>query len=67
MPCLHPRHQDAVAELLPALLRIVDGEDVKPPSEAPAAWNVWPSGRLSLDGCTAARLASYCSFVPPGK
>jgi hypothetical protein len=40
---------------------------VQPSADAPAAWNVWPWGRLSRSGCTAASVASYCSLVPPGK
>jgi len=37
-----------------------------PSADGPAAWKIWPSGRLPSLGCTAAIDASYCSFVPPG-
>src|SRR4051794_38903545 len=39
---------------------------VQPPSDGPAAWYVCPGGRPP-SGCTAARTASYCDWVPPGK
>lgn len=38
---------------------------VQPPSDGPPAWKIWPAGRLSSDGCTAASEAAYCSRVPP--
>src|SRR5205807_7959334 len=39
-----------------------------PSPVGPAAWYVWPSGSsVPPAGWTCLMLASYCSFVPPGK
>src|SRR6266516_5512111 len=58
---VHARHQHVVAEAFPALLRVVNGDDVQPSADGPAAWKICPSGRLPSLGCTAANFSSVCA------
>lgn len=63
----HSWHEDLVPEPLPALLESCTAMIVQPPAEGPAAWKIWPAGRLLLLGWTAANDFSYWSLVPPRK
>ena len=64
---LHLRHQNAVAEMLPTFLGIVNRYNRPSACGRPSRVEDLPFGRVFLFGCTAAIDASYCSFVPPGK
>jgi hypothetical protein len=62
---LHARDQDRVAEVLPAGLRVVHGEDGPAVGGRPGGVVGLAAGSVPSLGCTAATVASYCSLVPP--